>query len=83
MEFKIEKKKGHILIIKLDGRLIGEFQTIQLNDQITEHIESKYYRIIFDFSQLEYINSSGLNFLLKILTKVRRSDGKKIIYFIK
>ncbi len=76
MEFQIERKKDHIAIVKLDGRLVGEFQTIRLNDQIAELLDDNYNRIVFDMSELEYINSSGLNFFLKILTRVRKSDGE-------
>ncbi len=79
MEFNIQKKKNHTLVIKMDGRLVGEFQTINLNDELKELIEDKYYRIIFDMSELEYINSTGLNFFLKVLTKVRKFDGEVVL----
>ncbi len=79
MTYKIEKKKNHSLIIHLSGRLIGEFQTIQLNDDIEALIEKKYYHIIIDLSELEFINSSGLTFLLKTLTRVRKFNGEVIL----
>ncbi len=79
MEYKIQKKKNHTLVIQLDGRLVGEFQTIALNDELKDLIEDKYYRIIFDMSELEYINSTGLNFFLKVLTKVRKFDGEVVM----
>jgi len=79
MEFNIQKKKSHTLVIKLDGRLVGEFQTITLNDELKDLNEDKYYRIIFDMSELEYINSTGLNFFLKVLTKVRKFDGEVVM----
>lgn len=79
MNYKIEKKKNHSLIIHLTGRLVGEFQTIQLNDEIEELIGKKYYHIIFDLSELEFINSSGLSFFLKTLTRVRKMNGEVIL----
>lgn len=79
MEYKIEKKKSHTIVVTPDGRLVGEFQTIQLRDELDELIDEKFYRIIFDMSQLEYINSTGLNFFLKILTKVRKYDGEVVM----
>lgn len=79
MEYKIQKKKNHTLVIQLDGRLVGEFQTIALNDELKDLIEDKYYRIIFGMSELEYINSTGLNFFLKVLTKVRKFDGEVVM----
>lgn len=79
MNYKIERKKNHVLIIHLSGRMVGEFQTIQLNDEIEEFIEKKYYHIIFDLSELEFINSSGLTFFLKTLTRVRKFNGEVIL----
>lgn len=79
MKYKITRKKNHLLIIQLSGRLVGEFQTVQLNDEIEELIEKKYYHIIFDLSDLEFINSSGLTFFLKSLTRVRKFNGEVIL----
>lgn len=79
MEFTIDKQKEHIAVIKLDGRLVGEFQTIRLNDQVDDLLEDNFYHLIFDLSQLEYMNSSGLNFLLKVLTRVRKHDGEVVL----
>ncbi|MFI5170910.1 MAG: STAS domain-containing protein [Chitinophagales bacterium] len=79
MEYTIDKKKNHTIVVKLDGRLVGEFQTIQLSEALDELIEEKYYRIVFDMTELEYINSTGLNFFLKILTKVRKFDGEVVV----
>ncbi len=79
MKYSIDKKKNHTIVVKPDGRLVGEFQTLQLNDELDELIEDKYYRVVFDMSELEYINSTGLNFFLKILTKVRKCDGEVVL----
>lgn len=75
----ISKKENHVLLVELEGRLMGEFQTVQLLDEIDELIEDDYIRIIFDLSRLEYINSTGLNFFLKILTRVRKNDGEVVL----
>jgi anti-anti-sigma factor len=83
MEYHIEKKNENTLVVSLNGRLVGEYQTIQLAEQLEEDIEDGFANIIFDFSQLEFINSSGLNFLLKILTKVRRVDGEVVLCAMK
>ena len=79
MEFKIEKHNRHIAVIHLKGRMIAEYETLPLAEQLEELEEDQYTRIIFDLGQLEYMNSSGLNFFLKILTRVRRLDGEVVI----
>lgn len=79
MEYKIEKQENFTLIVQLTGRMVGEYQTVDLAELLEEHIEDGYTAIVFDLEQLEFINSSGLNFLLKTLTKVRRLDGEVVL----
>jgi len=79
MEYKIEQQKHNTLVVKLEGRMIGEYQTIDLAEILDEHIEDGFIHIVFDLGNLAFINSSGLNFLLKTLTKVRRLDGEVVL----
>lgn len=79
MEFTIEKKKDHIMIVHLKGRMIGEYETFPLGEQLEDNIEDEFTRVVLDLKELEYMNSSGLNFFLKLLTKVRRLDGEVVI----
>ena len=79
MEYRIEKKELPIALIELSGRMIGEYQVVDLSDDINELIEEGFVYLIFELSQLEFINSTGLNFFLKTLTKVRRHDGEVVL----
>jgi anti-anti-sigma factor len=79
MEFTIEKKKDHIMVVHLKGRMIGEYETLPLAERLEDNIEDEFTRVVLDLKDLEYMNSSGLNFFLKLLTKVRRLDGEVVI----
>jgi anti-anti-sigma factor len=79
MQYSIDKPEKNISIIRLEGRLIGEYQTIQLQDSIDELLDEKQNFIVFDLEKLEYMNSTGLSFFLKTLTKVRRMDGEVML----
>lgn len=79
MDYQIEKKEVPVALIKLQGRLIGDYQVVDLTDEINELLEDGYVYLIFELSQLEFINSTGLNFFLKTLTKVRRLDGEVVL----
>ena len=50
MEYHIEKKNENTLVVKLNGRLVGEYQTVQVAEQLEEDIEDGFTNIIFDFS---------------------------------
>ena len=77
-EIKIEKKSNHIWI-DLVGKLINEDDSKKMSDQIISNISSTYSMVIINLSDLEYINSSGFNNILKVLTSSRNLDGDTIL----
>ncbi len=79
MEFTIEKKPDNIAVITLKGRIIAEYETIPVAEQIEDLEEDGFSKLIFDLGKLEYMNSTGLNFFLKTLTRARRMDGEVVI----
>lgn len=78
MEHQIAKSED-ILILSLKGRLLGEHQTISLLEDLEEEIAMGFIHIVVELKELEYINSTGLGFLLTVLTKVRKQDGEVIL----
>jgi anti-anti-sigma factor len=78
MEYQIQKTED-VLILSLKGRLLGEHQTIPLLEEIEEEIAMGFVHIAVDLSDLDFINSSGLSFLLTVLTKVRKLDGEVML----
>ncbi len=79
MEFTIEKMESNLAVITLKGRMIAEYETLPLTEQIEDLEEEGFSKIIFDLGKLEYMNSTGLNFFLKTLTRARRMDGEVVI----
>jgi anti-sigma B factor antagonist len=78
MEYQIEKLED-VLVISLQGRLLGEHQTLTLLEEIEEQIAMNLTHIVVDLGKLDYINSNGLNFLLTVLTKTRKEDGETVL----
>ena len=79
MEYKIDVREQGIAIIFLKGRIVGEYQLVDLLDEVDELFEQDCRHIIFNLSDLEYISSAGLSFFLKTLTRVRQKDGEVIL----
>ena len=77
-EIKIEKKSNHVWI-DLVGKLINEDDSKKMSDQIISNISSTYSMVIINLCDLEYINSSGFNNILKVLTSSRNLDGDTIL----
>ena len=78
MEHQLHKSDD-VLVLSLKGRLLGEHQTITLLEDIGEEIAMGFIHIIVDLEDLEFINSSGLSFLLTVLTRVRKQDGEVVL----
>ena len=76
--FKITKKDSYSLI-KLNGNLIEKNQANSLMDEIDAHPDGEHLNYVIDLSAFQYMNSTGLNVLLNILSKARKSGGEAVI----
>jgi anti-sigma B factor antagonist len=51
----------------------------ELSDRLTAALDAGRTRIVLDFTQVEFIDSTGLSVLLTALRRVRLSDGALVI----
>ena len=68
--------KGKVLKLHISGDLIGEDNGTQLVGAVNEAVSHEVLTCIIDISGLRYINSSGIGFLITILTKFRNKGGE-------
>ncbi len=59
----------------LKGELIDKSQALQFLYEVDKCIEKKDNKFILNLTDLKYVNSSGLNVLINILTRSRKSGG--------
>ncbi|HLG03421.1 MAG TPA: STAS domain-containing protein [Bacteroidia bacterium] len=71
--------KHPVAIIALNGELIDRQQAQQLLDMTNELIEAGQSRIVMELSELKYMNSTGLNAMINVLTKSRKNGGDLVI----
>ena len=76
------KENGNINIFHLFGELIDREQPKPMLDEIEKIINGGKNKILLDLKELRYINSSGLNVLINILTKARKSGGDVAICYV-
>ncbi|MEJ6754490.1 MAG: STAS domain-containing protein [Flavobacteriales bacterium] len=74
LEIKILKDSNY-LWADIKGKLIIEEDGKNMFEQINSNISEKCSNIVLNLKELEYINSSGFNNLLKILTNSRNIGG--------
>lgn len=80
MEFtyKIQEKKDYSLL-HFSGNLIEKNQALEMFERFDELLNKNVSKFIIDMSGFKYMNSTGLNTLLTILTKARKAGGETII----
>lgn len=77
-EYKLNKQEN-INLFHLSGELIDRNQASPLLAEIDESISKGESKILLNLQELKYINSSGLNVLINILTKARKVGGEVAI----
>jgi len=68
-----------ILIITLQGDLIGENNGPELVNIVNDQLHEKINRCAVDLSGVRYMNSSGIGVLITLLTKFRNQEGEMIL----
>ena len=65
--------------VKLSGRLMDEMSGKLMVEELNTYLDQGKFNFIMNLKELEYINSSGLNNLVNLLTKSRSKGGDVIL----
>lgn len=80
MAFSFEHTKDDgIITYKLSGDLIEKTQAQPLLDHVDEALTEEQKKFVVNMENVRYLNSSGLNALIAVLTKARKSGGEVVI----
>ena len=71
--------KEPVAVIALYGELIDRNQAQELMELVTRLSEEGQNKIVLELSELKYMNSTGLNVLINILTRTRKNGGDLVI----
>lgn len=74
MNFSYEIQ-DNALFITADGDLLGLQNDVKVLDYINQDLSESVIYCVIDISNINYMNSSGLSMLIRILTKFRNRDG--------
>ncbi|MBS1594546.1 MAG: STAS domain-containing protein [Bacteroidetes bacterium] len=75
MEIKKEVKDG-VAVIYLSGNLLGENANGPVLEYVKEQLEGGVKKVLFNLTDLKYINSTGLGMLMTSLAKVKNAGGE-------
>lgn len=80
MDFSYKiRQQAEICIIDFKGCTLDKSQSKDLLSDIEGLLREGHYKMIVNLKDIDYMNSSGLNVLINILTKCRNHNGDLII----
>lgn len=77
MKMYVNDENG-IVTLKITGRLDAE-SSILAEKQVRDILDGGNTRILFEFSELDYISSAGLRVILMTIKELRAKDGKVVL----
>ena len=78
-DFTVSKQDNYA-VIGLSGNLIEKSQAMSLLEKADELAAENCSKWAIDLEKLIYMNSSGLNTLIQLLTKARVAGGEAVLY---
>jgi anti-sigma B factor antagonist len=75
MSFTVRKDAKGVVVVGVDGQLIVGNRH-ELKEKVQAAMEAGDRKILIDFSDTGYIDSSGLGALVSLSKKLRESDGE-------
>ncbi|HUL43247.1 MAG TPA: STAS domain-containing protein [Bacteroidota bacterium] len=70
------KETSGVVVINLEGSVLGGPDATALNDTLHKLIEKKKRKVLVDLSNVETMNSSGLSMLIGALQTMRNAGGE-------
>ena len=68
-----------VIVFSLKGRITAEEDFQELQQEVFDHLNQNYYRVVFDLSELTHTNSVGIGFFMRTLTKTRIMNGDLVL----
>lgn len=67
------------VVFSFAGKINNQDEMIEVLQQLDKELAQKQTSFLYDVSKLEYITSSGLNFFIRSLTRIRNVGGEIIL----
>jgi len=66
----------HYSILSFDGKFMSDADLIKPQEILNTLIN---WNVVLDLSKLSYVNSSGISFFIKVLTRARLNQGDVVV----
>jgi anti-anti-sigma factor len=72
-------KEQHCKVFHLHGRLMDQQQADRLMSTLEDELADGTSTVVLDMGDLQYMNSTGLNILINVLTRTRNAGGDTLL----
>ncbi|HRH71264.1 MAG TPA: STAS domain-containing protein [Flavobacteriales bacterium] len=72
-------KERNCKVFHLKGRLMDQQQADRLMSTLDNELAGDQKTVVLDMGELQYMNSTGLNILINVLTRTRNAGGDTLI----
>jgi anti-anti-sigma factor len=66
---------GDICVLRLEGRFATGQDSLYLHTKAEEIKNSGYAKVMVDFARVDYVDSTGIGFLIGIYTSIKKSPA--------
>lgn len=77
-DLAVADEKG-CMVFHMKGRLMDQQQADRLMAALDGELGKGHKSVILDLTELQYMNSTGLNILINVLTRTRNAGGDTLI----
>lgn len=78
----VEVQKEGVIVLRISGKLDSKISP-EIEKKVFQYLNSGYKKILFDLSNVSYVNSAGLRMLLSVKKQTKSSEGKLIVCALK
>ena len=72
-------KEARCKVFHLLGRLMDQQQADRLMNTLEDELADGTTTVVLDMGELQYMNSTGLNILINVLTRTRNAGGDTLL----
>ena len=74
MTFESEEK-GDVVVFALEGKFMGGSEGVELRNALQTYIDKEFKKVVIDFANLTWANSSGIGVIVSMFLTMKRIEG--------
>lgn len=72
-------EKDNLILLEMNGKLVDKAEAVDIGEEVEARFEQGHNKFIIELSELEYMNSTGLNIILNLMNKCRNKGGDAVV----